>query len=329
LPKVSVVLPIYNSSKYLCDALDSVTCQTLKDIEIICVNDGSKDDSLIIVKEYAAKDERIIIIDKPNSGYGHTMNVGIDAATGEYLGILETDDFIALTMFEDLYTAAVQNDLDTIRGDYFYFTGDKGNNMELKYMAIDRGTGLYNKIFNTSDDVKYARARVNTWAGIYRLSFLRKNNIRHHETPGASFQDNGFYWQVQINAKRAMLVNQPYYYCRRDNPNSSVKDTTKIWAMSREYDFIRDILMKDEDIWHKFKGYYWLLKFWNYNFTFNLITLEKKRDFIMRISKEFIRAMDLGEISPELFGVLDWQKIQFIMNAPDGYFQIFSQKQGA
>jgi glycosyltransferase involved in cell wall biosynthesis len=82
-PKVSIVIPIYNVEKYLRQCLDSVVSQTLKDIEIICVNDGSKDSSLDIIKEYAEKDERVKIIDKPNSGYGHSMNCGFDKAIGE------------------------------------------------------------------------------------------------------------------------------------------------------------------------------------------------------------------------------------------------------
>ena len=82
-PKVSVVIPIYNAEKYLRQCLDSIISQTLCEIEIICVNDGSTDGSLTIIEEYAAKDDRIKVISKPNAGYGHSMNMGLDAATGE------------------------------------------------------------------------------------------------------------------------------------------------------------------------------------------------------------------------------------------------------
>ena len=322
MPKVSVVLPIYNSSQYLREALDSVVNQTLNDIEIICVNDGSTDNSLDIVNEYAARDKRIIVINKTNSGYGHSMNKGIDAAAGEYLGILESDDFLELTMFEDLYEIAVKNNLDTVKADFYRFTKGDDGNMNLDYIKIDKDFNIGGKVYNPSENAKdITNILVNTWAGIYRLSFLRDHNIRHNETPGASFQDNGFFWQVQIYANRAMLVNKPYYYCRRDNPNSSVKDATKVWAMSREFDFIRDILMRDEDVWSRFKYFYWRYKYWSYNFTESLIENKFKHDFIMRVSKEYNRALESEELSVKVFSVREWSKIQVIIHYPEGYLK--------
>ena len=101
-PKVSVVIPCYNVEKYLHQCLDSVVNQTLKELEIICVNDGSKDSTLAIIQEYAARDDRIRIVDKPNGGYGESMNRGFDLATGEYIGIIESDDYAELDMFEKL-----------------------------------------------------------------------------------------------------------------------------------------------------------------------------------------------------------------------------------
>ena len=121
MPKVSIVIPVYNVEKYLRQCLDSVVNQTLQDIEIICVNDGSKDSSLQIMHEYQAKDPRIKIIDKENSGYGASMNRGFDAATGEYLGIVESDDYAEPDMFEKLYAVAKADDLDVVKSGFFYY----------------------------------------------------------------------------------------------------------------------------------------------------------------------------------------------------------------
>lgn len=104
--KVSVIMPMYNQEKYIVECLSSVVRQTLKEIEIIVVNDGSTDGSMALVRGFAEKDPRIVVIDKPNSGYGHSMNVGIRRATGEYIGIVETDDYVEEDMFKDLYEAA-------------------------------------------------------------------------------------------------------------------------------------------------------------------------------------------------------------------------------
>lgn len=109
-PKVSVVVPIYNVEKYLRECLDSLVGQTLKEIEIICVDDGSTDSSKEIIREYMQKDTRVKMIAKEkNSGYGNSMNQGFDMASGEYVGILESDDFAEPAMFEKLYETAREN----------------------------------------------------------------------------------------------------------------------------------------------------------------------------------------------------------------------------
>jgi len=321
MPKVSVVLPVYNTSVYLREALDSVTRQTLQDIEIICVNDGSTDNSLDIIKEYADKDDRIVVINKPNGGYGHTMNVGMDAATGEYLGILETDDFLDLTMYEDLYALADRHHLDTVRGSFYRFKRNENGDTQLRYMVIDRNLGWLGRVFNPGEDISCMLVQLHNWAGIYRLSFLREHHIRYHESPGASFQDNGFFWQVQIYARRAMLLGKPYYYCRRDNPNSSVTDPHKIWAMIREFDFIRNFLQKDTDIWEKYRGYYWYIRIKNHDLTEKTVAPELKREFITFISTEYQTVLASNEISPKLFSAEEWSKIGCISRNPDAYIQ--------
>ena len=103
IPKISVLVPIYNTEKYLKKCLDSIAGQTLKDIEVICVNDGSTDNSLAVAEEFAEKDPRFKVINKENTGYGNTMNIALEKASGEYIGIVESDDFAASDMFEYLY----------------------------------------------------------------------------------------------------------------------------------------------------------------------------------------------------------------------------------
>ena len=112
MAKVSVIVPTYNVEPYLRECMDSIIGQTMKELEIICVNDGSTDGSLAILKEYAEKDSRVVLIDKQNAGYGCAMNDGLDRATGEYIGIVEPDDFVDRHMYEDLYRIAKEKDLD-------------------------------------------------------------------------------------------------------------------------------------------------------------------------------------------------------------------------
>ena len=124
MPKVSILIPIYNVEKYLRQCLESVVNQTLEDIEIICINDGSTDSSPEIIREFASRDSRIKVIDKQNTGYGHSMNQGLKAATGEYIGIVESDDFVELNMFESLYITAKNNGAEVVKSEYVKQMGD-------------------------------------------------------------------------------------------------------------------------------------------------------------------------------------------------------------
>ena len=279
MAKVSIIIPTYNVEMYLVECMESVVNQTLKDIEIICINDGSTDGSLEILKSYAQKDDRIVLVDKENGGYGIGMNIGLDKATGEYIGIVEPDDFIPLNMYSDLYEKAVENDLDFIKADFYRFKRDsETEDMELVYNHLSPNKEDYNVVFNPSETPEAIRYIMNTWSGIYKRSFIEEFHIRHNETPGASFQDNGFWFQTFVYAKRGMIIDTPYYMNRRDNPNSSVHNKEKVYCMNVEYDHIRELLVRDKEVWERFRPMYWLKKYNNYMGTIKRIGEEYKRD---------------------------------------------------
>src|SRR5574344_1428601 len=194
--KVSVIVPVCKEEKYLPLALDSATNQTLTDIEIICIDDGSTDSSGKILDEYAQRDERIKVIHKENSGYGHTMNVGMDLAQGEYIAVLESDDWLQPYMLQEQYEAASAYDVDLVKADFGKFT--VGDGEKYYYSHVTNDSSLYECIWNAKEMEKRSIffAAAMTWTGIIKRSFLQKNNIRHNETPGASYQDNGFWFQL-------------------------------------------------------------------------------------------------------------------------------------
>src|SRR5207253_2318057 len=106
MPNVSIIVPVYNNEKYLSECLDSLINQTLKDIEIILVNDGSNDNSLLICYEFGKIDGRIKVIDKPNGGVSSARNTGLKLASGKYVGFVDSDDWIESDMYEKMYSAA-------------------------------------------------------------------------------------------------------------------------------------------------------------------------------------------------------------------------------
>lgn len=322
MAKVSIIVPTYNVEPYLVECMESITNQTLSDIEIICINDGSTDGSLAILKSYAEKDSRIILVDKENGGYGIGMNIGLEKATGEYIGIVEPDDFVPVNMFGDLYKIASENDLDFVKADFYRFERASNGDMFLTYNHLDRKDMYYNQIFNPSETPEAVRFIMNTWSGIYKKSFLDEYGIRHNETPGASFQDNGFWFQTFAFAKRAMIINKPYYMNRRDNPNSSVKNMQKVYCINVEYDHIRDILIEHPETWERFKTYYTLKRFHNSVATLRRIDNSLKKDYVDRFSKEMKRARDLGEMDEELFTAAERDNLHLLISQPNVYYKL-------
>lgn len=323
MAKVSIIIPTYNVEMYLVECMESVIHQTLKDIEIICINDGSTDGSLEILKSYAQKDDRIVLVDKENGGYGIAMNIGLEKATGEYIGIVEPDDFVKLDMYESLYQIAKDNNLDFVKADFYRFKRTDEDDMNMVYNRLSKNPEDYNKVFNPSEDTEAIRYIMNTWSGIYKKEFIEKHHIRHNETPGASFQDNGFWFQTFIFATRAMIVDKPYYMNRRDNPNSSVHNREKVYCMNIEYDHIRDILMEHPELWERFKGMYWYKKYNNYIGTIRRIGMEYRREFVERFSAEFKRGLEKNELDPSVFSVAAWKKIQVVAAEPDTFYKVW------
>lgn len=322
MAKVSIIVPAYNVEPYLVECMESITRQTLQDIEIICINDGSTDGTLKILKSYAEKDPRIVLIDKENGGYGIGMNIGLSVATGEYIGIVEPDDFVPVNMFGDLYEIAKANDLDFVKADFYRFERASNGDMFLTYNHLDRKNQYYNQVFDPSHTPEAIRFIMNTWSGIYRKAFLDEYHIRHNETPGASFQDNGFWFQTFAFAKRGMVIDKPYYMNRRDNPNSSVKNVQKIYCINAEYDHIRDVLMQYPETWERFKTYYTLKRFHNSVATLRRISNEFKKDYVERFSKEMKRAMQLGEMDEELFTAAERDNLHLLINQPMVYYKL-------
>lgn len=255
-PTISVVIPIYNAGPFLREALDSLLAQTYGDFEAIAVNDGSTDNSLEILQEYAAKDSRIRILDGPNGGYGKAMNRGMDAATGTYMAILEPDDFLPEEAYATLLTKAEQHRLDVVRGSHCSFYAEGGKRTYVYRLPAYK----VGEVFRPLDDIPGVLAcGPGIWCNLYRLDFLRSHHIRFHESPGASYQDTGFFFLCAMHAERYMLLEDSVYMYRTDNPSSSVKNIDGKWDMLlREYDFVRAHFSEDAEAWLRVSSaFYW------------------------------------------------------------------------
>lgn len=251
-PKISIVIPVCNAEKYLEQCISSVLDQTIADIEIICVNDGSTDRSLQIMNSFALKDPRITILSKKNSGYGNSVNLGIQNARGLYIGIVESDDFISKNMYATLWELSEKGTVDVVKGnfwDYYDWTVQKSaaveNKERHKMPDVDRSFTV-----REYPDILWGHPSI--WSGIYRKEFLTENHISLKEVPGGGWVDNPFFFETLCCAKRIRWTKEPLYYYRKTNPNSSSNNQTDLTLPMRRMMDNLDVLKKhnynDEDI---------------------------------------------------------------------------------
>lgn len=284
-PKVSLLIPIYNVEKYLAECLDSAVAQTLEDIEIICINDGSTDSSLDIIKSYADRDERVKIIDKKNSGYGASMNKGLEAATGEYVGILESDDFFELDALESLYAAAKEHDADVCKANFWLYWSTPVEKDEL-FSWVEAGEEGEARE-ETRVDLFYRKPSI--WSAIYRRSFLEENEICFLETPGASYQDAGFNFKVWAMAGNIALLEKPILHYRQDNEASSVNSPGKVYCVCDEYaEMLRYAAEKKPPI-DGLDGIIVRMRYDSYMWNYERLTEPLQVEFINRMVEDFKR----------------------------------------
>ena len=303
---VSIVMPIYNSGDYLKESLGGLLQQTLKNIEIICVNDGSTDNSLDIIKYYAQDDKRILIVDNTNHGYGYSMNCGISVARGEYIGILEPDDFADNTMFESLYSIAKEKELDVIKSNYYEYSEKENRSNFFEVLS-----GLeYDKVTSAEENPWLVVRRPCIWSAIYRREFLLESGIKFTETPGASYQDTAFAFKVWAMAKRVLFVKEPFLHYRIDNDNSSVKSSGKIFSICDEYQNIHAFLNENLEKKNRFIKILQVLKLDGYLWNLDRISDEFKLIFSDQIAIEYIKAEYEGVLDPSLFDSNKWKDLQ-------------------
>lgn len=298
--KVSIVVPAYNVENFIRPCLNSAANQTLKDIEIICVDDGSTDSTGAILDEYAAKDNRFKIIHKENGGYGVAMNTGLEAATGEYFAVLESDDFVKPDMYEVLYKAAKEFNAEVVRSNYYSLTTPNGEIHLEKKLIHETIENYYNRVICPNEEQVVYTFIMHNWTGIYSIDFLRKNGIKYNTTPGASYQDNGFFFQVFSQTKSLVYIPNHFYCYRMDNPGSSIHDPKKVYTMAKEFEFVKEKL-DEKGLFDKVKYAYYIRLYRAYHETYQRIDDNLKPEFLKFYRKDLVMNDKLGNIDWNMF----------------------------
>ena len=231
-PKISVVVPVYNVEKYLRKCLDSIINQTFRDFELICINDGSPDNSLEILREYEKKDDRVIVIDQKNTGVSTARNNAIDIAKGEYIIFFDSDDWVDLDTLEVIYSEINSENADVVIFSYV---------REYENRSLKKNIFPKEKIFfDESGCKKLHRLQVGIYGdelrkpenadsicspctNLYKLSIIKEQKIKFVDLKEiGTFEDGLFNIEYFGYIKKAVYINKHFYHYRKTNPNSQI-----------------------------------------------------------------------------------------------------------
>lgn len=229
MAKVSVIVPIYNVEKYLSKCLDSLVNQTLEDIEIILVNDGSTDSSKKIAEDYKNKykNKNIVYVEKENGGLSDARNYGMKYANGEYIAFLDSDDFCELELYEKMYNKAIEEKADYVECDFYWSYPKKSINKLKENITLDE----YKKIFNNKIDkgIRYKdKSEMFIFARVVAWNKLIKKDIIKEQFPvGLKYEDVEFFYKLLPNIKKFAFVEEPLiYYVQRESSLVNKQDYT-------------------------------------------------------------------------------------------------------
>ena len=244
MAKISIIIPYQNVENYIEKCLNSVKNQTLSDIEIICVNDCSEDNSLQIVQKFVDEDNRFKNINlTQKSGQATARNEALKIATGEYIGFVDSDDWVDEKMFEKLYTKAISNNTDITMCQALLFNNETSLTSTNDYYSLYNLKNIQDKTFNYNDVIEnILDINVVIWNKIFKREFLNKINSKFED--GHIFEDLPFFFYTFLKAEKVNIVWESLYYYRQNRKNSTMliadeKLLDRILMVEKTYNFLK------------------------------------------------------------------------------------------
>lgn len=320
-PKVSIIVPIYNVEKYLNECIDSILNQTLQEIEVILIDDGSPDNCGKIIDEYAKKDPRVIPIHQKNSGYSAAVNKGIDLAKGKYIGIIESDDFIEPNMYESLYNDAKKNNTDITKGLFYFYNPTLSKVNQNKVYANPNGIDLRlapNHAFHVTEWPRIIGFHASIWSSIYRADFVKE--IKIPETAGASYQDFPFMIEAMCKAKLISVVKKPFVHWRNEpqQGNSTSAHGKKLLLMGKNTETGLKIV-KDSGFYEQLKEPFYAHALWANIGFFYRIDRKYKKEYFECLKNIFKDLKEDSDFEYKYFRPEDKYSVKTILNSSTYY----------
>ena len=318
--KVSIVMPSLNVSRYIRQCVDSVLNQTLREIEVIFVDAGSTDGTVEILQEYTQKDSRTKLIHSDKKSYGYQVNLGFDAAHGEYLGIIETDDYADPEMFMRLYECAKKHDADVVKSGFYYYYSvgeEKSIPNPIASETLSHWTFCPATDFKSPmERAAFFNIKPTIWSAVYKRSFIYENGIRLNETPGASYQDSSFNFKVWVCAKRVRLLKECFLHYRQDNENSSINSPGKVYCICDEYEEMKRFLDTHPVEKGLLEPVLYRIMFDSYSWNYKRLNHTLREEFIVRFHEDFEQANREGKLKKPYFEWFRWNMLDMIIRNP-------------
>ncbi|MEF9892079.1 MAG: glycosyltransferase [Anaerorhabdus sp.] len=278
MSKLSIIVPGFNIEYYLDRCLESIRIQTLKDIEIICIDDGSTDKTLDIFNKYKLLDSRFIVIHKENGGLGAARNLGLIHASGEYIGFVDGDDFIHQEMFEKLVNKAEKTQADiVIGGVHFLYKNFRTRRL---FQRLTDYRILEREGFFTANDHPGILQNNVAWNRIYKRSLIIDNDLKFPEN--RIYEDVLFSFKSSLIAKRISVVPEIMYFYRQDREGSILSNKNFNYKYAEDFlknfDELKNFMIKEGFYENEFKEIF--LEFQLYNLLTQLYNLRKYKDFV-------------------------------------------------
>lgn len=319
-------MPSLNVAGYIKECIESVQKQTLKELEILCIDAGSTDGTWEILEKYAECDTRIRLIKSDKKSYGYQVNRGIQEAKGKYIGIVETDDFIDRAMYETLWKCAEEYQLDYVKEDSeeIFLVGNTGYFRKKGYTWNNQK--YYDKVILKGEFLERHVRDIYLWKGIYSKKFLEEYQIKLNETLGAAFQDQGFLFQTIAYAKRCMYLTGVGYYYRQDNGGSSIYNPKGFSYLVQEYQFVKNRMQENQNVWKRIEKFYYLRLFFQCRGRFMLMACsgkqwENAKDDILWIQKVLREAYEAHKIDTEFLDYSAHLELGMLLESEERYFQ--------
>lgn len=288
---ISILMPCYNAGDYLYRSIGSIQASTYQDFEIICLNDGSTDDTFKILRRLQAKDKRIRAYTRPEKGYAVTMNELLDKARGDYVINIDPDDWIEPTMFEKLLEY-MEKDVDFVKCGFWF----ELKNGKQKYQYTTVPAEFCPRKLNAKSKMDFFVSQVALWTCLIRREFIEKNHIRLYETEGAAYQDTSFNFLINAMADKIRLIPDALYHYNKTNDNASTASPRYPLAPVDQYRWLTKWCMDNAQYGIYVRSVLCRCRFGSYLWNMARINKSDRLVFAKKAQEDFIEDNDFIDI---------------------------------